>query len=71
MRTTLDLDDDVVGAARAIARDTRQSLGAVVSYPAFPAAARGMGHHPGTGGTWRLSTGGSCTWPAAAGTSSW
>lgn len=31
MRTTVDLDDDVLAAARAIARDERISLGAAVS----------------------------------------
>ena len=31
MRTTLDLDDDVVVAARELAGDQRRSLGAVVS----------------------------------------
>jgi hypothetical protein len=32
MRTTLDLDDAVLTAARAVARDRRISLGAAVSY---------------------------------------
>jgi hypothetical protein len=31
MRTTLDLDDDVVAAARELATETRRSLGSVVS----------------------------------------
>ena len=31
MRTTLDLDDDVVAAARELAADARRSLGSVVS----------------------------------------
>jgi hypothetical protein len=31
MRTTLSIDDDVLEAARAIAEQTRRSLGAVVS----------------------------------------
>jgi hypothetical protein len=31
MRTTLELDDDVVAAARELARDQRRSLGSVVS----------------------------------------
>lgn len=31
MRTTLDLDDDVVTAARALAADERRSLGSVIS----------------------------------------
>ena len=31
MRTTLNLDDDVVIAARELARDERRSIGAVVS----------------------------------------
>jgi hypothetical protein len=31
MRTTLDLDDDVVATARELARDQRRSLGSVVS----------------------------------------
>lgn len=31
MRTTLDLDDDVLDAARELARARRQSIGAVVS----------------------------------------
>ena len=31
MRTTLDLDDDVVAAARELAADERRSLGSVVS----------------------------------------
>jgi hypothetical protein len=31
MRTTLDLDDDVLAAARELARARRQSIGAVVS----------------------------------------
>ena len=31
MRTTLNLDDDVLRAARALARERRDSLGAVVS----------------------------------------
>ena len=31
MRTTLDLDEDVVRAARELATDTRRSLGSVIS----------------------------------------
>lgn len=31
MRTTLDLDDDVVGAARELAAGQRRSLGSVIS----------------------------------------
>lgn len=31
MRTTLDIDDDVITAARELARDERRSIGAVVS----------------------------------------
>jgi len=31
MRTTLDIDDDVIAAARELAASQRQSLGAVVS----------------------------------------
>ncbi|MGH9091178.1 MAG: antitoxin [Acidimicrobiales bacterium] len=31
MRTTLDIDDDVLAAARSLARSERQSLGNVVS----------------------------------------
>lgn len=31
MRTTLDLDEDVVVAARELAADTRRSLGSVIS----------------------------------------
>jgi hypothetical protein len=31
MRTTLDLDDDVVAAARELATDARRSLGSVIS----------------------------------------
>lgn len=31
MRTTLDIDDDVVAAARELAADHRRSLGAVIS----------------------------------------
>ncbi|MGO9957568.1 MAG: antitoxin [Solirubrobacteraceae bacterium] len=31
MRTTLNLDDDVVAAARELAADTRRSLGSVIS----------------------------------------
>ncbi|MBA3508463.1 MAG: antitoxin [Thermoleophilaceae bacterium] len=31
MRTTLDLDDDVVGAARELAAGERRSLGSVIS----------------------------------------
>lgn len=31
MRTTLDIDDDVVAVAREVAADTRRSLGAVIS----------------------------------------
>lgn len=31
MRTTLDIDDDVVAAARELARDERRSLGSVIS----------------------------------------
>lgn len=31
MRTTLEIDDDVVAAARELARDERRSLGAVIS----------------------------------------
>ena len=31
MRTTLDLDDDVVAAARELAAEERRSLGAVIS----------------------------------------
>ncbi|MCA1701630.1 MAG: antitoxin, partial [Actinobacteria bacterium] len=31
MRTTLDIDDDVIAAARELARDEGSSIGAVVS----------------------------------------
>lgn len=31
MRTTLELDDDVLSAARELARDRRMSIGAVIS----------------------------------------
>lgn len=31
MRTTLDIDDDVVAAARELARNERRSLGSVIS----------------------------------------
>lgn len=31
MRTTLDIDDDVIAAARELARDEKRSIGAIVS----------------------------------------
>jgi len=31
VRTTLDIDDDVIAAARELARDEKRSIGAIVS----------------------------------------
>jgi hypothetical protein len=50
MRTTLDIDDDVLAAARSIARDHGRSIGAVVSelarqglHPSRPSATERRG----------------------------
>ena len=50
MRTTLDIDSDVMEAAREIARDSRRSMGAVVSELArrglLPARVEAVGKLP-------------------------
>jgi hypothetical protein len=47
MRTTLDIEDDVLFAAKEIARRERKSLGQVISELARRAFAQGSGQPPG------------------------
>ncbi|MDQ3600830.1 MAG: type II toxin-antitoxin system VapB family antitoxin [Actinomycetota bacterium] len=50
MRTTLDIDDDVLAAARSLARIERRSIGAVLSALARSGLRPPVPTKPGTGG---------------------